>query len=157
MAATIEVNYFNSFWIKKMDSIVEVKASTSTITASAVSATQTIGQTANTSLGVGQRVFAKDANGVDVVNFPKTVYLNSFNASPPFTVTLSESVSLQATDVLIFGKIEDFTEIPRQYTSDESDWYAEEARIRGGYNNTNVDLGVKAYLVEDNPNQNQEV
>ena len=155
MAATIEVNYFNSFWIKKMDSIVEVRGSTSTVTVTALNnATQTIGTTANTDLGIGQRVFAKDANGVDVVNFPQTVYLNGFNTTNPFTVTLSEPVSLQATDVLIFGKIEDFTEIPRQYTSDESDWYAEEARIRGGYNNTNVDLGVKAYLVEDNPNQN---
>ena len=31
-------------------------------------------------------------------------------------------------------------------------WAIEEARIRGGYNNTNIDYGVKAYLVEDEPN-----
>jgi hypothetical protein len=31
-------------------------------------------------------------------------------------------------------------------------WNLEEARIRGGYNNTSVDFGVKAYLVEDEPN-----
>jgi len=31
-------------------------------------------------------------------------------------------------------------------------WAVEEARIRGGFNNTNVDFGVKAYLVEDEPN-----
>jgi hypothetical protein len=30
-------------------------------------------------------------------------------------------------------------------------WSIEESRIRGGYNNTNVDYGVKAYLVEDFP------
>ena len=30
-----------------------------------------------------------------------------------------------------------------------NDWFIEEARIRGGYNNTITDLGVKAYLVED--------
>ena len=36
-------------------------------------------------------------------------------------------------------------------TSSKS-WVIEEARIRGGYNNTNVDYGVKAYLVEDEPN-----
>ena len=29
-------------------------------------------------------------------------------------------------------------------------WAIEESRIRGGYNNTNIDYGVKAYLVEDN-------
>lgn len=31
-------------------------------------------------------------------------------------------------------------------------WAIEEARIRGGYNNTNIDYGGKAYLVEDEPN-----
>tara|TARA_R100001594_G_scaffold1168_1_gene4878 strand:- start:463 stop:1980 length:1518 start_codon:yes stop_codon:yes gene_type:complete len=35
----------------------------------------------------------------------------------------------------------------------ERDWVIEEARIRAGYNNTSVDFGVKAYIVEDNPNQ----
>ena len=37
-------------------------------------------------------------------------------------------------------------------TTDGSTWAIEEARIRGGYNNTNIDYGVKAYIVEDNPN-----
>lgn len=35
---------------------------------------------------------------------------------------------------------------------DGTSWAIEEARIRGGYNNTNIDYGVKAYLVEENPN-----
>ena len=30
-----------------------------------------------------------------------------------------------------------------------NDYAIEEARIRGGYNNTTVDFGVKAYIVED--------
>lgn len=33
------------------------------------------------------------------------------------------------------------------------DWYIEESRIRGGYNNTSTDLGVKAYIVEDSDAQ----
>lgn len=33
--------------------------------------------------------------------------------------------------------------------TDDNDWVIEESRIRGGYNNTSVDFGVKAYLVED--------
>ena len=32
-------------------------------------------------------------------------------------------------------------------------WFVEEARIRGGYNNTSVDFGVKAHLVEENTQQ----
>ena len=37
-------------------------------------------------------------------------------------------------------------------TIDESNWAIEESRIRGGFNNTNVDYGVRAYLVEEEPN-----
>ena len=37
-------------------------------------------------------------------------------------------------------------------TDEANSWAIEEARIRGGYNNTNIDYGVKAYLVEDEPN-----
>jgi len=38
-------------------------------------------------------------------------------------------------------------------TTIQEDWYIEESRIRGGYNNTSTDLGVKAYIVEDNDAQ----
>lgn len=76
MSATLEVKYFNSFWIKKIKSIVDA------------------------------------ADNV----------------------------------------VEDL--IPGAYaSSDDNDWYIEEARIRGGYNNTSVDFGVKAYLVEENNQQ----
>jgi hypothetical protein len=47
--------------------------------------------------------------------------------------------------------------VPVNYAADTTnpttrDWYIEESRIRGGYNNTTVDFGVKAYIVEDEPN-----
>jgi hypothetical protein len=38
---------------------------------------------------------------------------------------------------------------PSKEDGQERNWAIEEARIRGGFNNTIVDLGVKAYLVED--------
>lgn len=34
-----------------------------------------------------------------------------------------------------------------------NNWVIEESRINGGYNNTTVSFGAKAYLVEENPNQ----
>ena len=37
-------------------------------------------------------------------------------------------------------------------TFEDNDWAIEEARIRGGYNNTSTDYGAKAYLVEEEPN-----
>jgi len=57
-----------------------------------------------------------------------------------------------------FGKITDFKLIPGAYREDgEEDraesWLLEESRIRGGYNNSTVDFGVRAYLVEDEPKQ----
>jgi hypothetical protein len=42
--------------------------------------------------------------------------------------------------------------LPSRYaTTQDRDWYIEEARIRGGYNNTSVDFGVKAYIVDESP------
>jgi len=57
-----------------------------------------------------------------------------------------------------FGKITDFQFIPGAYREDgeedrEESWLLEESRIRGGYNNSTVDFGVRAYLVEDEPKQ----
>jgi len=37
-------------------------------------------------------------------------------------------------------------------TDQNYSWFIEESRIRGGYNNTNVSYGVRAYLVDDEPN-----
>jgi len=79
MSATLEIKYFNSFWIKKMKSIVDA--------------------------------------GDNVV------------------------------EDLVPGAYASSTENPSE------DWYIEEARIRGGYNNTSVDFGVKAHLVEENTQQ----
>ena len=43
-------------------------------------------------------------------------------------------------------------------TSDNTfNWAIEESRIRGGYNNTNVDYGAKAYIVEDEPQSTSRV
>jgi len=49
-----------------------------------------------------------------------------------------------------------YANVPYSYLTPSvpaNDWYIEESRIRGGYNNTTVDFGVKAYLDEKNTNQ----
>jgi len=47
-----------------------------------------------------------------------------------------------------------YANVPHDYTAlPLTDWAIEEARIRGGYNNTTVDFGVKAYLDEEDPIQ----
>ena len=78
MGATLELKYFNSYWLKKLSNVVDENPST-----------------------------------------PTVPYAN----------------------------------VPQAFANDNTnDWYVEEARIRGGYNNTITDLGVKAHIVEDNPN-----
>ena len=39
---------------------------------------------------------------------------------------------------------------PATNSATTRNWYVEESRIRGGYNNTQTDLGVRAFIVEDN-------
>jgi len=39
----------------------------------------------------------------------------------------------------------------RAGTTNVNNWAIEESRIRGGYNNTSVSLGAKAYIVEEEP------
>lgn len=48
-----------------------------------------------------------------------------------------------------FGIPEAIGGYERVSSSDDKNWAIEESRIRGGYNNTTVDFGVKAYIVED--------
>lgn len=50
-----------------------------------------------------------------------------------------------------------YANVPEAYTPvNATDWFIEESRIRGGYNNTSTDIGVKAHIVEDNAsNQNR--
>ena len=49
--------------------------------------------------------------------------------------------------------IKPYANVPQAYASvNTTDWFIEESRIRGGYNNTSTDIGVKAHIVEDNPN-----
>tara|TARA_R100001594_G_scaffold3331_3_gene12587 strand:+ start:14514 stop:15908 length:1395 start_codon:yes stop_codon:yes gene_type:complete len=88
MATTIELSYFNSFWLKRLKNYVQ---NTET---SGASAGGTTNGTPNPVTGDG--------------------YINSLV---------------------------------------EEDWYVEESRIRGGFNNVSTDYGVKAYLVEDDPQQ----
>lgn len=149
MAATLELKYFNSFWLKKMDTIVNVANGSYTTDADiAIDSTTMILTTPNTFLGVGQSLeYTID----DVLYSNVVLYIDGADA---VTLLTPAEVLIPAGTVVSFGPIVDFSHIPAAYISTPvSDWYVEEARIRGGYNNTSVDFGVKAYLVEDSITQ----
>ena len=50
------------------------------------------------------------------------------------------------------GSIGGYPQITNFPEPSVNNWVIEESRIRGGFNNANVDYGVRAYLVEDEPN-----
>jgi hypothetical protein len=139
MAAILELKFFNSFWLKKLDTIVEVE-NTSGKLESFDGFTITL-ENDNAEVNVGQTVTWSGA----IEPFP-VVYKKDDDS----TFELTEFDAPELETKLSFGPITDFTYIPNAYAPGPTDWFVEEARIRGGYNNTNVDLGVKAYIVEDN-------
>lgn len=163
MSATIEIKYYNSFWLKKLASIT------------AVSSLETTGAEAGVAPNTATPVVQGDV-GTNVLTFTNAdalsigigqelsytigvlytyIIINKVISGANTTVTLSKNILV--ADVLIttpvtFGKILNSVWLPSLYENDtDTDWYIEETRIRGGYNNTTVDLGVKAYIVEESP------
>lgn len=145
MAAILELKFFNSFWLKKLDTIVEVENTEGILDMTGGGGFVIKLTDANDDVGVGQVVYWDGAPEPNPIIYRK-------NSDIEFE--LNESVTIGSGEVLSFGPIKDFTYIPNAYAASDlpipTDWFVEEARIRGGYNNTNVDLGVKAYIVEDN-------
>jgi hypothetical protein len=143
MAATLEVNYFSTFWLKKINSIVEVKDTTGAADAS-TGTTITL-KASNINVGAGQIVTNQTTPWV---GNPTVTVLSVAANNQTITIDLAQTVN--NNDVLVFTGRAGDTYIPEAFEAvDANDWYIEEARIRGGYNNTSVDLGVKAYIVED--------
>jgi hypothetical protein len=103
MATTIEVSYFNSFWIKQV---------------------------------------------------------NDTNSNPVWPNGYSYNTGADALPLLGGGTLPDFpgnavntVSNPPNVVGEDLNWFVEENKIRGGYNNVETDLGVKAYIIEDDPEQ----
>jgi len=146
MAATLEIKYFNSFWLKKMKTVTEVVNTTGKVDVTGVIGDDSIIlEEANTKINVGQKISWTSGTSA------KTNFVYSVNGNIVYLTTPLDAI-LPANKILTFGPLSDFTYIPAAYAEadvETEDWHVEEARIRGGYNNTTVDFGVKAYVVED--------
>ena len=151
MAATLEVKYFNTFWLKKIKAVTDVQTTT---VVDNIQVSVTAAATTSITLSANTNLFKIGAGQVITNNttaFTGTVTVVSIVGQ---TLTISSAQDVTLNDLLIFTGRANILKTPLDYTSasNTDDWYIEEARIRGGYNNTSVDLGAKAYLVEDNPN-----
>jgi len=163
MAANIELKYFNTFWLKKIKTITDVETKLddgSPITSPFQSVS---GSTFNitdsldvTKMNVGMNV---TMSYTDLLGVPRNLdtYIVAINTINQFVAAVGvvDGVDISTTvPDITFGKIINFDNIPQAYTTTTaSDWFIEESRIVGGYNNTSVDFGVKAYLAEDEPKQ----
>lgn len=160
MATTLEIKYFNSFWLKKLESLVSVKNTTNKLAFDVYASTTITLDGINLGIKVGQLITWEF--GVNPNPTPSVLYVNEVEGNTVVDIT-GEPVTILAMhsgypNILTFGPIGDFDHIQAVYegtsVDDTSvDWFVEESRIRGGYDNTDVDLGVKAYIVETSNSQ----
>jgi len=79
-------------------------------------------------------------------------YFNSYWLKKISSVVDANPQPIKPYDAIPGGNVNATPAVPPYANDNATDWFIEEARIRGGYNNTITDLGVKAHIVEDNPN-----
>ena len=158
MAAVLELKYYNTFWLKKIKTITDVVPGSFKNYVSNSGRTITIsgsqGGLDETEMNTGQE-FSMPYTILGVEKIYSSTVEKRIDATHFLAVDAPVDV-IPGTPRITFGKIVNFDNIPgdTNYTSTPaSDWVIEESRIRGGYNNTTVDFGVKAYLAEDEPKQ----
>jgi hypothetical protein len=167
MAAIVELKYFNTFWLKKIKQITQLKSTAVAIFDNESALTITVtpvlsppyGTTTSpldeTQMNVGQEVSMTYVYNGNTINYSSYITERAPGSVSSFKVAEAPTGTVPASTEISFGKIINFDKVPQAYGSGNvsEDWLLEESRIRGGYNNVSVDYGVKAYTVEDEPKQ----
>ena len=133
MSATIEVKYFNSFWLKKQNSQL--------VNATFSGGSGDIGGDNLNDPGVPNYAglpFKKFDTGSSSTMFVDYINTNNYTLNSIGSITAGTGFNTA------------FSVKPDVNYNQTAGWTIEEARIRGGFNNTSTDYGVKAYLVDDN-------
>ena len=143
MPLTLEVSYFNSYYVKRLADtpyIPTVGAERTAVTTGVVSAgsNATFG-----SSGLGIPAIGMVVSGSGVAADTKITSAKPVGSTPTI-LTFDKDVTLTASTYTFT-----YTWVGPQVSNPDEDWYIEESRIRGGYNNTSTDYGVKAYIVEE--------
>jgi len=112
MATTLEVSYFNTFWLKRLKNINQYQQ--------------------------------RDGDGT----IPAIPIAGQLGGG----ITTGTPTNPESDLGYVISNDTSATEVPGSANIFE-DWYIEEARIKGGFNNTSVDFGVKAYIVEEEASQ----
>ena len=168
MSATLELKYFNTFWLKQIKTLSNATLNGNPIAPVFNNATSTenlpLDFTVTTSATVDtvaatNLIFTLTSTpnppiqpGLNVTG--TGVVAGTYVASVSNTLSVTRITLNQNNAAIVDGTVLTFSSGVVTITeASGDDWFIEESRIRGGYNNTSVDLGVKAYLVEDEPNQ----
>ena len=118
MAFTLEVKYYNTFWLKQV--------------------TTPLLRTIDTDLGKQLPSYVSLYPGAPYLDFNNYGYPNFPQTINP----VGQDVDAPKSNVWPFAN-------STYSVNNGSNWVIEESRIRGGFNNTQVDLGVRAYLMEE--------
>ena len=97
-----------------------------------------------------KKVVPKAVGDLSPAGDPATVNIQWPNSGNTFPLSLWPGLSWNPTDYPTFpwgGAV--VNEEINSTIGEQRQWFIEEARIRGGFNNTMVDLGVKAYVAEE--------
>ena len=131
MSTVVKVKYFNSFWLKKVVGSVNAvnPCTTDTPPIGTVVPSTLVTSTVNYAVPAGCTTAY-----VPLPTWPGIPWNPSKNGLSYPTFPWGE------------GFVSCF---PTAEEGEERQWFVEEARIRGGYNNVSVDFGKKAYIVED--------
>ena len=126
MAFNLEIKYYNTFWLKQNTTPF---------------LTTNWDSTADPATTPLRPSYVKLFPGIPFLNKTNDNYPNW----PQSTSSIPSGVTPTVPYSNVYTDLNNDTYVPRY----GSNWVIEESRIRGGYNNTQVDLGVRAYLMED--------
>ncbi len=134
MAFNLEIKYYNTFWLKQNTTPF---------------LTTNWSNTTNPQTGPLRPSYVKLFPGIPFLNYTT----DSFpNWPQQVTITTPQVPPLiPGAETIPYSNV--YNGDNSTYSiNDGSNWVIEESRIRGGYNNTQVDLGVRAHLMEDSSN-----
>ncbi len=148
MAAIVELKYFNTFWLKKIKQITQLRSTAVAVfdNESALTITVTpvlsppLGTTTSpldeTQMNVGQEVSMTYVYNGNTINYSSYITERAPGSVSSFKVAEAPTGTVPASTEISFGKIINFDKVPQAYGSGNvsEDWLLEESRIRGGYN-----------------------
>ena len=147
MPLTLEVSYFNSYYVKRLADVPYIPSVAITRTASSTQANVPAGNVVNFDASVGFDIVV----GMYITGTGITIPTKVNTVTTQTQIRFDEIVSVTNAATYTFGY--DWT--GPQISDPDEDWYIEESRVRGGYNNTSTDYGVKAYIVEEQDAQSR--